>query len=220
MHRILRALVCTAVFGLMAVFTMAGSSAQASTQTGVPRHILVVGDSLSAEYGLVRGTGWVALMEKRLAEEKINAKVTNASISGETTAGGVQRIDRLIAEHKPTHVIIELGGNDALRGLPLAKLEENLRRMVKAAQAVKAKVLILGMQLPPNYGADFTSRFAAAFKNVADSEKVALVPFFLKGVGDVAHALDLFQADRIHPNEKAQPTMLNNVWPKLQALLK
>jgi acyl-CoA thioesterase I len=217
MFRILRALLFVGVFGLLA---NGATQAQATAQAKQARHILVVGDSLSAEYGLARGMGWVALLEQRLAEQKINAKITNASISGETTAGGVQRIDKLIADHKPTHVILELGSNDALRGLPLATMEANLRRMVDAAQAIKADVLILGMQLPPNYGADFTGRFAAVFKTVADSEKVELVPFFLKNVGDVAHALDLFQADRIHPNEKAQPIMLNNVWPKLQPLLK
>jgi acyl-CoA thioesterase-1 len=183
------------------------------------RHILIVGDSLSAEYGLPRGSGWVALLQRKLADEKIEAKVTNASISGETTAGGAARIDKLIAAHKPTHVIIELGGNDALRGLPLATTEANLRKMVRAAQAAKARVLLLGMQIPPNYGADYSNRFAATFQTVAKSEKVPLVPFFLAGVGDAPNAAELFQADRIHPNEKAQPAMLANVWPRLKPLL-
>jgi acyl-CoA thioesterase I len=184
------------------------------------KHILIVGDSLSAEYGLARGTGWAALLEKKLAEQKIEAKLTNASISGETTSGGAARIDKLIATHKPTHVIVELGGNDALRGLPLAKTEANLTRIVKAAQATHAKVLILGMQIPPNYGGDYQAKFAGVFEKVAKDEKVLLVPFFLTGVGDVPNATELFQRDRIHPNEKAQVRMMENVWVKFAPMLK
>ncbi len=184
------------------------------------QHILLVGDSLSAEYGLARGTGWAALLEKKLTEQKMVTKLTNASISGETTAGGATRIDKLLALHKPTLVIIELGGNDALRGLPLSKTEDNLTRMVKASQDAHAKVLLLGMQIPPNYGPEYQAKFAASFEHVAKAQKVPLVPFFLAGVGDAPNAIDLFQRDRIHPNEKAQARMMDNVWVKLAPMLK
>jgi acyl-CoA thioesterase I len=184
-----------------------------------PRSLLVVGDSLSAEYGLRRGTGWVALLEKRLAEQKMPAKVINASISGDTTSGGRSRLPALLAQHKPSHVIIELGGNDALRGLPLKMTQENLSNMAEASQKFGAKVLLLGMQVPPNYGADYSAQFAKAFENVATERKTQIVPFFLKGVADGADALKLFQADRIHPKEEAHPIMLDNVWPTLKKML-
>ena len=181
--------------------------------------ILVVGDSLSAEYGLQRGTGWVALLEARLQSEKVNAKVINASISGDTTSGGRSRLPNLLSQHQPSHVVIELGGNDALRGLPLAMTENNLQAMSRAATATGAKVILVGMQVPPNYGRSYTDSFAAVFQKVANAEKQALVPFLLKGVADSPQAENLFQADRIHPNEKAQATMLANVWPALQSQL-
>jgi acyl-CoA thioesterase I len=183
------------------------------------RTILIVGDSLSAEYGLRRGTGWVALLEKRLAAEKISAKVVNASISGDTTSGGRSRLPALLAQHKPTHVVIELGGNDALRGLPLKMTQDNLNFMTEASQKAGAKVLLLGMQVPPNYGADYSAQFAKTFEVVAAQRKAPLVPFFLKGVADGADALKLFQADRIHPKEEAHPIMLDNVWPALKKIL-
>ncbi len=188
--------------------------------TSATTRILVVGDSLSAEYGLARGTGWAALLEKKLAAQKIGAKLVNASISGETTSGGAARVDKLIATHKPTHVIVELGANDALRGLPLSKTEANLKRIVSAALAAHAKVLLLGMQIPPNYGADYQAKFAGVFEKVAKDEKVQIVPFFLTGVGDVPNAAELFQRDRIHPNEKAQARMMENVWVKFAPMLK
>ncbi|MDR6535216.1 acyl-CoA thioesterase-1 [Variovorax soli] len=181
--------------------------------------ILVVGDSLSAEYGLKRGEGWVPLMEKRLAEQKIAATVINASISGDTTAGGRARLAGLLAQHKPTHVVLELGANDALRGLSLAGTEDNLMQMTKAAQAAGAQVLIVGIQVPPNYGSDYTRRFEAIFGKVAGATKAALVPFLLKGIADGADAATLFQRDRIHPTAAAQPRMLDNVWPTLRKLL-
>jgi acyl-CoA thioesterase I len=184
-----------------------------------PRSILIVGDSLSAEYGLRRGTGWVALLEKRLAEQKMPAKVINASISGDTTSGGRSRLPALLAQHKPTHVIIELGGNDALRGLPLKMTQDNLSVMTEAAQKAGAKVLLLGMQVPPNYGADYSAQFAKTFEAVAAARKAPLVPFFLQGVADGADALKFFQADRIHPKEEAHPIMLDNVWPVLKKML-
>jgi acyl-CoA thioesterase I len=182
--------------------------------------ILVVGDSLSAEYGLKRGQGWVALLEQQLTAEKVNAKVVNASISGDTTSGGISRLAPLLAQHKPSHVIIELGGNDALRGLPLSLTETNLSKMTQSAQKAGAKVLLLGMQVPPNYGGDYGSRFAGTFGNVAKANKAAVVPFLLKGVADGANPTEMFQNDRIHPKAEAHPIMLANVWPELKKLLK
>jgi acyl-CoA thioesterase-1 len=182
--------------------------------------ILVVGDSLSAEYGLKRGSGWVELLEKRLAQERLTAKVINASISGDTTSGGRSRLAALLAQHRPTLVIIELGGNDALRGLPLNMTQDNLLTMTRQAKSAGAQVLLLGMQMPPNYGPDMARQFEAAYAQVAKSQKAALVPFFLQGIGDDPEPLKWFQADRIHPNEAAQPRMLANVWPTLKKQLK
>ena len=182
--------------------------------------ILVVGDSLSAEYGLKRGSGWVNLMAQRLAAEKLSAQVINASISGDTSSGGRSRLGALLSQHKPTIVLIELGGNDALRGLPLDMTATNLRVMTQAAQKAGAKVVLLGMQVPPNYGADYSEKFAGLFVTVAKDAKAGLVPFLLKGVADGAQASTLFQADRIHPNEQAHPLMLANVWPELRKLIK
>jgi acyl-CoA thioesterase-1 len=190
------------------------------SRTDKPRIILVVGDSLSAEYGLKRGSGWVALLEKKLASNKLNALVINASISGDTTSGGHSRLGALLEKHHPTHVIIELGGNDALRGLPMQLSQDNLSQMTQAAQKAGAQVLLLGMQVPPNYGKDYAAQFASAFTGVAKSHKAALVPFMLKGIADRPDSLTLFQADRIHPKEEAHPLILANVWPELQKLLK
>ena len=185
-----------------------------------PFKILVLGDSLSAEYGLKRGSGWVALLEQKLQSEKITATVVNASISGDTTSGGRSRLPALLAQHQPRHLIIELGANDALRGLPLAMTQDNLNQMTQSARAAGVKVLLVGMQVPPNYGQDYAARFAAVFTSVAKTHKTALVPFLLKGVADAPDSLRLFQADRIHPREDAHPTLLANVWPELQKLLK
>ncbi|UJB67337.1 arylesterase [Acidovorax sp. YS12] len=181
--------------------------------------ILVLGDSMSAEYGLARGTGWVALLAQRLAQQKIAAEVVNASISGDTTAGGRARLPALLAQHRPGIVVIELGGNDALRGLPLQSTEDNLTAMAQAARQAGARVLLVGMQVPPNYGGDYTRRFATLFQTVAQAQKAALVPFLLQGVADGPEPARLFQADRIHPTAQAQPTMLDNVWPALKKLL-
>ncbi|GKS95712.1 arylesterase [Acidovorax sp. SUPP2825] len=182
--------------------------------------ILVVGDSLSAEYGLARGTGWVALLEKKLAEEKIDATVVNASVSGDTTSGGRSRLPALLTQHRPSHVVIELGGNDALRGLPLQNTADNLKAMAQAAKQSGAKVLIVGMQVPPNYGTDYAKRFAGTFASVAKDTQSALVPFLLKGVADAADPTAMFQPDRIHPKAEAHPAMLANVWPELRKLLR
>jgi acyl-CoA thioesterase I len=199
---------------------VAGASLVAAARADTSRRvILVVGDSLSAEYGLMRGSGWVALLEQRLARERISARLVNASISGDTTSGGRSRLGALLREHRPTHVIIELGGNDALRGLPLDMTRDNLVGMVRAAAAAGARVVVVGMQVPPNYGRKYSEDFAALFTLVAKQERAALVPFLLKGVADGPQAERLFQGDRIHPTEAAQPLMLDNVWPILKATL-
>ena len=185
-----------------------------------PHRILVVGDSLSAEYGLVRGTGWVALLAARLVERKLDASVVNASISGDTTAGGRSRLPALLRQHKPTLVILELGGNDALRGLPIEQTRANLLEMTRAARAAGAKVLVVGMQVPPNYGRRYSDDFAGVFASVARSEQSALVPFLLAGVADGPQAAEMFQNDRIHPKQAAHPRMLDNVWAVLETLLR
>ena len=197
---------------------LAGSYLTPAVAAG--RTILVLGDSLSAEYGLKRGSGWVALMESRLAAEKLAARVVNASVSGDTTSGGRSRLPALLAQHKPDVVVIELGANDALRGLPLAMTEDNLSRMTQAAQQAGAKVLLVGMQVPPNYGTDYSRRFTGLFTTVAKNHKAALVPFLLKGVADIDDPVRMFQPDRIHPLATAQPQMLANIWPELKKLLK
>ena len=184
-----------------------------------PRTLLVVGDSLSAEYGLSRGSGWVALLEQQLGRDKSPWRVVNASISGDTTAGGRARLPSLLKQHQPSIVIIELGGNDALRGFPLAMTEDNLQAMIQACQALSAKVLLLGMQVPPNYGADYSADFSKMFTRLAKKRKTAVVPFLLKGIADVPNAAEQFQADRIHPNAQAHPRMLANVWAELKKLL-
>jgi acyl-CoA thioesterase-1 len=191
--------------------TAAGSAYSA------PKTVLVVGDSLSAEYGLARGTGWVALLEQRLQARKIDAHVVNASISGETTSGGRTRLPALLRQHRPDVVVLELGANDGLRGLPVAAAEDNLRTMIRLALENKAKVLLVGMRMPPNYGRAYTERFAGMYKDLAGTYKVPLVPFMLDGVAqDPAN----FQADRMHPLATAHPTILNNIWPQFAPLVK
>ncbi|MCV2370175.1 arylesterase [Roseateles oligotrophus] len=212
---------CCAYFSALALAWAAPGLAGAApaAQSKTAPLVLVVGDSLSAEYGLARGQGWVALLEQRLKEKKLPLQVLNASISGDTTAGGRARFGALLQQHKPSVVIIELGGNDALRGLPLASSHENLLAMTRAAKAAGARVLLLGMQVPPNYGASYGREFAGIFERIAKEEKVALTPFLLKGVADRPDAMDWFQPDRIHPLAKAHPVMLDLVWPSLQPLL-
>ena len=181
--------------------------------------MLILGDSLSAEYGLKRGEGWVALLEKRLAKAKIPARIVNASISGETTAGGRSRLNALLTQHKPDTVVIELGGNDALRGLPVAQTQANLAAMVDAAKVSGAKVLILGIQVPPNYGMAYLNSFSKIFASVSTTSKVPAVPFMLKGVADGPDAASMFQPDRIHPVAAAHPRILDNIWPELRKLI-
>lgn len=188
----------------------------ATTAHSASKTVLVLGDSLSAEYGLARASGWVTLLEQRLQAERIDARVVNASISGETTSGGRARLPALLAQHRPQVVLIELGGNDALRGLALDGTEANLRALITLAQQSGARTVLLGMQIPPNYGRDYASRFAALYPRLAKETHSALVPFFLQGlVGQPA----MFQADRIHPTAQAQPLLLDNVWPHLKPLV-
>ncbi len=182
--------------------------------------ILVLGDSLSAEYGLRRGSGWVALLKQRLEREGVKAEVVNASISGETTSGGRSRLPALLQQHRPTHVVIELGSNDALRGLPLEMTRSNLEAMVLAAQEAGAQVLLVGLRMPPNYGRKYGEEFVGLFREVARERKTELVPFFLQGIADVPGAERWFQPDRLHPNESAQERLLENVWPVLERMLK
>jgi acyl-CoA thioesterase-1 len=182
-----------------------------------PKTVLVLGDSLSAEYGLTRGSGWVALLEQKLKAEKIDAAVVNASISGETTSGGGARLPGLLAQYKPALVVIELGANDGLRGLPVAAAEANMRAMIELARKNHAQVLLVGMRMPPNYGRDYTERFFGMYKTVATQFKAPLVPFMLEGV---AEQPSLFQPDRLHPTAQAHPTILANIWPKFLPLVK
>lgn len=183
--------------------------------------LLILGDSLSAEYGLSRGSGWVALMESRLQANGLSIPVVNASISGETTAGGLTRLPSLLKTHQPAAVVIELGANDALRGLSLKVTQDNLSKLVSLAQAQRARVVLVGMQMPPNFGQRYAEQFSSMFNAVAQAHQVPLVPFMLAGVADRADARDWFQADGIHPQAKAHPVILDrNIWPVLQPVLK
>ncbi|QWE09489.1 arylesterase [Polynucleobacter ibericus] len=191
-----------------------------STQAQTNPVILVMGDSLSAEYGLTRGAGWVRLLEDQLHKESIPWTVFNASISGETSSGGVSRLPKLLEQKKPGIVLLELGTNDALRGLSIQESEKNLRKMIQLSKNSGAKVLLFGMQIPPNYGQEYTKQFQDLYPKLARQEQIELLPFFLKGV---ASDLTLFQADRMHPNEKAQNILFKNVWGAMapyQTLLK
>lgn len=210
---------CSALLVSAAAPGLAAAQAAAAAAAPSLPALLVVGDSLSAEYGLPRGSGWVALLERRLAQEGLRWRVVNASISGDTTAGGRSRLPALLQREKPAVVLIELGGNDALRGLPLQSTRDNLLAMTRASKAAGARVLIAGMQMPPNYGRRYGEEFAGLFAEVAKAEGTALVPFFLAGVADGPNPEALFQSDRIHPVAAAQPRMLDNVWPALRPLL-
>lgn len=178
--------------------------------------IVVLGDSLSAEYGLPRDTGWVALLRQRLATERIDYSVANASVSGDTTSGGRARLPAVLARLKPAIVVVELGANDALRGVPLATTERNLREIVADAQRARAKVVLVGMFVPPNYGPDYTQKFHGIYTRLSKDLGVPLVPFLLAGI---ENRPDMFQADQIHPTRQAQGVLLDNVWPSLKPLL-
>ena len=182
--------------------------------------ILVLGDSLSAEYGISRGSGWVKLLEGQLQKQGSQWTVFNASISGETSSGGLARLPKLLEQKKPRIVLLELGANDALRGLSIQESEKNLRKMIQLSKSSGAKVLLFGMQIPPNYGQDYIKQFQDLYPKLARQEQVEQLPFFLKGV---AADINLFQADRMHPNEKAQSILFKNVWGAMapyQSLLK
>jgi len=185
-------------------------------QCAVAGPVLVVGDSISAAFGLNTERGWVALLEKRLREEGLERPVVNASVSGDTSAGGLSRLPRLLREHAPELVIIELGGNDGLRGQQPAQLQRNLARMIELSREAGAEVLLLGMQIPPNYGRRYTEAFAGVYPTLAEQYGVPLVPFLLEGIGGVQ---GMMQPDGIHPTLDAQPRLLDNVWPVLRPLL-
>ena len=179
--------------------------------------ILVFGDSISAGYGLPRvEQGWVALLQARLKNLGYGYQVVNASVSGETTAGGLARLPRALGLHHPAIVILELGGNDGLRALPVAQMRANLSRMAELSAGAGAKVLLLGMRMPPNYGPDYTTQFVRVYAEVAHDQKLSIVPFLLEGI---ALSPDLMQADGFHPNQSGQPKLLENVWPALKPML-
>jgi acyl-CoA thioesterase I len=218
-----------ALVSIAAVAALVGTSGAALAATPVPTAnaaanpaatakptIAVLGDSLSAEYGLPRDTGWVALLRQRLASERIDYSVANASISGDTTSGGLARLPLVMQRIKPSIVIVELGANDALRGVPLATTESNLRAIVEQIRKGDAKPVLVGMYVPPNYGPDYTRNFHAIYGQLSKDMNVPLVPFLLAGLADKP---DLFQADQIHPTQQAQPLLLDNVWPTLKPLL-
>lgn len=179
--------------------------------------ILVFGDSLSAGYGIARQDAWPSLLETRLKDSGYSYAVVNASISGETTAGGRSRLPDALKQHQPRIVIIELGANDGLRGLPVASMRDNLQAMVKLSQQAGARVMLVGMRIPPNYGRDYTEKFAATFAELSKEHKTALVPFLFEGF---ALRADAFQPDRLHPTAASQPLMLETIWKQLKPLLK
>ncbi len=179
--------------------------------------IVVLGDSISAEFGLARDSGWVQLLRDRLKAQHLNYNVVNASISGDTTSNGAARLPAILNQYKPQVLIIELGGNDGLRGLPVVDARANLEHMVALAKGSGARVVLTGIQLPPNYGPQYTTQFAGMFPQVASQQHVTLVPFLFQGF---AEDTDLFQGDRIHPSAAAQPMLLDNVWGPLQPLLR
>ena len=200
---------------LFLLLLIISSSAQAKTQQSAV--ILVVGDSLSAAYGIAPDKGWVSLLGQRLQQNGFPHRVINSSISGDTTHNGVFRLPSALNTHRPDIVIIELGGNDGLRGLSLQQMRTNLARMIELSQQNNARVLLAGMRIPPNYGKLYTEAFYRTYKDLARQYKTALVPFMLDSIGGKD---GLMQADGIHPNAEAQPIILDNVWPELQPMLR
>ena len=208
----------TAAMVASGLFTLSSLTATPARSAESKRPVIVVlGDSISAEYGLPRDTGWVELLRKRLAQERIDYSVANASISGDTTSGGRARMPELIQRLKPSIVIVELGANDALRGVPLSTTEDNLRTIIEQAQQGHAKVVLVGMYVPSNYGPAYTQRFHAMYGTIAHDMNARLVPFLLAGI---ENRPDMFQADQMHPTQQAQPVLLDNVWPVLAPLLR
>jgi acyl-CoA thioesterase-1 len=198
------------------VFFIVVSLSAAAAAAG-EKSILVVGDSLSAAYGIPRERGWVALLEERLKRERLDYSVVNASISGDTSGGGRARLKPLLQQHKPAVVVLELGGNDGLRGLPVAQMKSNLAQAIRESQGAGARVLLVGVKMPPNYGEDYTQSFDAVYRELAKAYKTAFVPFLLE---DFAGKPELFQPDRLHPSVEAQPLMLERVWRGLEPLLR
>ncbi|HEX9397333.1 MAG TPA: arylesterase [Burkholderiales bacterium] len=188
-----------------------------SAPAAAERSILVFGDSLSAAYGISQARGWVALLAERLKRERLDYIVVNASISGEISSGGAARLAAALDKHRPAVVVLQLGANDGLRGLPAAQLRQNLNAMVQQSKKAGARVLVLGVKIPPNYGPDYSRQFENAFAAVAKQQQVRLVPFFIEDVVDNA---EHFLPDRIHPAESAQPFILERVWKSLRPLLK
>jgi acyl-CoA thioesterase-1 len=181
------------------------------------RTVLVFGDSLSAAYGIAPVQGWVHLLGQRIANAQLPWKVVNASVSGETTSGGLRRLPEDLRRHKPDAVVIELGANDALRGQPIATIRDNLERMIRLAREARAEPVLVGIMIPPNYGIDYADEFRDVFAGLAKKHRVSLVPFLLAGV---VEKRDYFQADQLHPTAAAQPLILDNVWPTLEPLLR
>ncbi|MGU7780411.1 arylesterase [Burkholderia sp. PU8-34] len=211
----LAALLCGALAASTAGPGLARAATAPAAAAGQPV-IVVLGDSLSAEYGLPRDTGWVALLRQRLATERIDYSVANASVSGDTTSGGRARLPAVLQRLKPSIVVVELGANDALRGVPLATTERNLREIVADAQRAHAKVVLVGMYVPPNYGPDYTQKFHGIYTRLSKDLGVPLVPFLLAGI---ENRPEMFQSDQIHPTQQAQGVLLDNVWPSLKPLL-
>lgn len=202
-------------FSLILILLCFGGMAQAQ-QAPSQRVLLVVGDSLSAGYGIPAGQEWVTLLQQSLEAKKVPVRVVNASISGDTTSGGLARLPQLLQQETPDWVLIELGGNDGLRGMSLTAMEANLQGMVETVVAQGAQPLLLGIKIPPNYGNKYRSRFDQVFVTVAERNRIPLLPFLLDGVAGLE---GLMQADRIHPNDKAQPLIAENVWDFIQPLL-
>jgi len=203
---------------LLLLFILSAFSANASDKV-LPagnKTLLVLGDSLSAGYGVDLSKAWVSLLQTKLKQSNYNINVVNASVSGETSQGGLSRIKALLQQHKPDLVIVELGANDGLRGLPIDAMKSNLQSIIQQCRDTKAQVLLLGMRLPPNYGPAYTKAFASAYHELTQANQVALVDFFLQGIADQRN---LMQADDLHPNQQAQPMILHNVWPALLPLL-
>ncbi|HTH94176.1 MAG TPA: arylesterase [Rhodocyclaceae bacterium] len=211
----MRKFLCFLPCFLLCVLTPS-TSALAAEPVATPT-ILVFGDSLSAGYGLAREQAWPSLLGSRLKDSGSAYAVVNASVSGETTAGGLSRLPLALQQHKPTIVIIELGANDGLRGLPIAAMRTNLTTMINASKAIGARVLLIGMRLPPNYGPDYTTQFAESYTLLAKQKQTALVPFLFEGF---AGNPDAFQADHLHPTAASQTIMLNTVWQKLKPMLR
>jgi acyl-CoA thioesterase-1 len=199
------------------LLALAALPASGTTATVPPRTILVLGDSVSAGYGLTIGEGWVSLLQGRLKTQGYGYRVVNASVSGETTTGGLARLPRALSVHRPQIVVLELGGNDGLRGLPLETSRANLEEMIQLSKAAGAQVVLLGMKMPPNYGPRYAQGFERTFAELARKHRLPFEPFFLDKIALVPGML---QADGLHPTAKAQPAMLDSVWPVLKPLLK